>query len=277
MPGIDGYETCRRIRADPSDLVPAGGHGHRQRRRGEAAQHRGRRGRLRHQAVRSGRAAGAGPLAAAGQAVPRHHRAAGGRAGGLEPQARGPGRRPGRGARAPGPAPPLPVSPGRRPGRRSGDETFLDQPPPRDRRGLLRPARVHRVRRVVRARGGDGRAGRVPRGARRPDFRFEATVGSSPGTGSWCSSTIRCRAPTRRLVRCAWRWRCATWSRTWLPAGAVAATTSASASGSPRATPPSAGSGFQGRYDYAAIGTVTNLAARLGGPAGPGRSSSPSA
>ena len=33
--------------------------------------------------------------------------------------------------------------------------------------------------------------------------------------------------------------------------------------------------GFQGRYDYAAIGTVTNLAARLGGEAGPGRSWSP--
>ena len=46
-------------------------------------------------------------------------------------------------------------------------------------------------------------------------------------------------------------------------AGAGAVTTSASASGSPRATRRSGRIGFEGRYDYAAIGSVTNLAPRL--------------
>ena len=41
------------------------------------------------------------------------------------------------------------------------------EPPARDHRGVLRPARLHRLRRDRRARGGDGRAARVPRGARR--------------------------------------------------------------------------------------------------------------
>ena len=41
------------------------------------------------------------------------------------------------------------------------------------------------------------------------------------------------------------------------------ATSSTSASASPRATRRSGAIGFEGRFDYAAIGTVTNLAARL--------------
>jgi NAD(P)-dependent dehydrogenase (short-subunit alcohol dehydrogenase family) len=32
---------------------------------------------------------------------------------------------------------------------------------------------------------------------------------SSQATGSWCSSTIRCRVPIRRSARSGWRWRCA--------------------------------------------------------------------
>jgi GAF domain-containing protein len=32
---------------------------------------------------------------------------------------------------------------------------------------------------------------------------------SSPATGSWCSSTIPCRSPTRPSARSTWRWRCA--------------------------------------------------------------------
>ena len=47
------------------------------------------------------------------------------------------------------------------------------------------------------------------------------------------------------------------------------ATTSASASASRRATRRSGRIGFEGRYDYAAIGSVTNLAARLCDDAGP--------
>ena len=55
----------------PGDGVPAGRHDHRQRRPGEAARDRGRRGRLRDQAVRAGRAAGAGALAGHGSAATR--------------------------------------------------------------------------------------------------------------------------------------------------------------------------------------------------------------
>jgi GAF domain-containing protein len=39
--------------------------------------------------------------------------------------------------------------------------------------------------------------------------QFEARSTSSRAMGSWCSSTIRCRAPTRRSARSRWRWRCA--------------------------------------------------------------------
>ena len=42
-------------------------------------------------------------------------------------------------------------------------------------------------------------------------------------------------------------------------------------SASPRAMPPSAAIGFEGRLDYGAIGTVTNLASRLCGEAKPGQ------
>ncbi len=41
MPGMDGYEVCRRIRDDPGDGVPPGGHDHGQRGAGEDLLHRG--------------------------------------------------------------------------------------------------------------------------------------------------------------------------------------------------------------------------------------------
>ena len=50
----------------------------------------------------------------------------------------------------------------------SGDESFLQEPPPRDHGRVLRPPRLHRVRGDGRARGPDAGAQRVPRGARRP-------------------------------------------------------------------------------------------------------------
>ena len=66
MPGMNGYEVCRRLRGDPATRVPAGRHGHLQRRRGSRRRHRGGRGRLHHEAVQPAGAAGPGPLAACG-------------------------------------------------------------------------------------------------------------------------------------------------------------------------------------------------------------------
>ncbi len=57
----------------------------------------------------------------------------------------------------------------------------------------------------------------------------------------------------------------------WCAPGASAATSWTSASASPRATPRSGPSASKGRSDYGAIGTVTNLAARLCGEARPGQ------
>ena len=53
--------------------------------------------------------------------------------------------------------------------------------------------------------------------------------------------------------------------------GASSATSSASAWASRTATPRSAGSASKGRFDYSAIGSVVNLAARLCGEAQAGQ------
>ena len=74
----------------------------------------------------------------------------------------------GRRARAAGPAAALPLAAARRADRLVRRRVVPGEPPPRDHRRLLRPARLHRLRRDRRARGRDGGARRVPRGARRP-------------------------------------------------------------------------------------------------------------
>ena len=98
------------------DALPAGRDDHRERRAGEARVDRGRRGRLRRQAVRPARAARARALAAADQGVPRHDRGAVRRARRLQPRARGARPGAGRRARAARPAAPLPVAAARRAG-----------------------------------------------------------------------------------------------------------------------------------------------------------------
>ena len=168
MPGMDGYEVCRRIREHPADRLPAGRDDHGERHPGEGPGDRSRGRRLRHQAVRPGRAARPGQVARAGQALPGHDPPAGRRAGGVEPPAGGARRVPGRGARAGDPPAPLPVAADGRADHRFRRRVHPREPPPRDRGRVLRPPAVHRVRRVERARGADGGAERVPRRARRP-------------------------------------------------------------------------------------------------------------
>ena len=121
--------------------------------------HRGRRRRLPHQADQPGRAARAGALAAAHQVAARRGAAPGGAARRAEPNARAARRasrwrqleRLGRLKRFFSPQLAELIVAG-------GADDPLKTPPARDHRGLPRPARLHRLHRDRRARGGDGRA-----------------------------------------------------------------------------------------------------------------------
>ena len=264
MPGMDGYETCRRIREEPTTsfvpvvMVTASGDAEKVR------AHRGRGRRLHHQAARPGRAAGAGALAGAGQALPRHRHRAGGRARRAEPAPRGARRRPGRRARPARPAAPLPVAADRPDRGRHRRRVVPAQPPPRDRLGVHRPARLHRVRRERRAGGDHGGAG-ASTTWRSASWcsRTRAPSSTSPATGCSSSSTTPSPARTHRTARCGWRVdmraRVAELAEGWRRKGHDLGFGVGIAQG--YATLGRVG--FPGRYDYAAIGTVTNLAARL--------------
>ena len=155
----------------------------------------------------------------------------------------------------------------------SGDESLARQPPPRDRRRVLRPARVHAVRRAVRAGGGDVGPRRVPPASSESSIvEFEGTLERFTGDGLmvFFNDPVPVRRPgLARGPR--WRWRCVTGWPGSRRAGRAAGTTSASASASRRDSPRCGRIGFEGRSDYAAIGSVTNLAARLCAAAGAGQ------
>ena len=105
-------ERLRGVPADPIGPVhsiPPGGDDHGQPHRGASERGGGGGGRLHHEAVQPPGAAGQGSLAGSHQAVPRYGPVAGRRAGRAERPAGGPGRRAGRGARAPLQAPPVPA------------------------------------------------------------------------------------------------------------------------------------------------------------------------
>ena len=85
-----------------------------------------------------------------------------------------------------------------------------------------------------------------------------------------CCSTIPCPAPTRRRARCAWRSRCARASpsspKSWRKQGHELGFGVGIAQGYATL----GRIGFEGRFDYAAIGPVANLASRLCDEAGDG-------
>ena len=86
---------------------------------------------------------------------------------------------------------------------------------------------------------------------------------TSPVTGCWCSSTTRCPARTRPTARCGWRWRCGRGSPRSPRGGGGNGYDLGFGVGIAQGYATLGRVGFDGRYDYAAIGTVTNLAARL--------------
>ena len=232
MPGMDGYETCRRIREDPATsfvpVVMVTASGDAEKVRG----HRGRGRRLRHQAAQPGRAAGPGALARAGQALPRHRGRAGGGARRVEPAARGARRRPGR-----------PSSTGSAgcaaSCRRRSPSSWST--PGTSRSCAATAARSSRCSPTCAA------SRRSPRAAsrRRPWRCWPSTTwrsvsscsptrgpsSTSPATGCSSSSTTPSPARTHRTARCGWRWTCARGSPSWRRGGAGRGTTSASGSG----------------------------------------------
>ena len=210
MPGMDGYETCRRIRANPHGYLPVvmvTASGAEQKFRAIEAGADDFVTKPFEQAELLARVRSL----VTGQALPRHDRAAGGRAVRVEP---GSWRRgsPRRSVSWSGSAGCVGSSPLRWPASWSRAATRLPrEPPQRDHGGLLRPAGLHHLRRDRRAGGGDVRA-------RASTTRHSATWSSgsrgpsstSRATGSWSSSTTRSPARTPRSGRCEWRWRCAT-------------------------------------------------------------------
>ncbi len=75
----------------------------------------------------------------------------------------------------------------------------------------------------------------------------------------------------RRSAPCGWRWRCGNGPPSWSSAGTASGYELDLGIGIAKGYATIGAIGFEGRWDYGAIGTVTNLAARLCGEAKPGQ------
>ena len=126
-----------------------------------------------------------------------------------------------------------------------GDEDVAGQSPPRDRRGVLRPPRLHPLRRDQRARGGDGGAGASTTASSAACVHeHEGTLERFTGDGImvFFNDPVPCDDAAERAVRMALeidaevRELAGRWRR-------LGHDLTPSASGSRRATPRSAGSG----------------------------------
>ena len=272
MPKVDGLEVCRQLRADPSfpftpiimvtakadpkDVVAgleAGGDEYLTKPVDQVALVARVKSMLRIKELHDSVEAMAAKLAE------------------LEPDARAARRGPGGPARPPLAIEALLLPAARRADRGRGRRGSPGDPPARGDRRLPRPPRLHGVRRDRRAGGGHGRPPRVPRRDGRPDPRPRGHAGAlrrgrhdgllqrpraGPGRAGACRPDgARDARPARELGA---RWRKRGYeldigigiAQGFATIGAI---------------------GFEGRLDYGAIGTVTNLAARLCGEAKPGQ------
>ena len=146
----------------------------------------------------------------------------------------------------------------------SGSEKRAGKPSPRDHRAVLRPARLHRLFRKLRPGRRDDAAARVPRGDRRhhPQAQRHARAlrrrrrhgdlqrsgaGREPGAQGGADGAGNAR---RRSAACSHKWR-----RLGHDLGfGIGIAHGYATLGT---------IGFEGRFDYAAIGTVSNVASRL--------------
>ena len=272
MAGIDGYEVCRRVRADPRTaylpvvMITASGE------QEKLQRDRGRRRRLRREALPPGRARRTGGVAGPGEAVPGHDRAAGRASSrsGTASSRRASARRWTSCSGSSGS-----VVSCRRSSRTScidsGDESLLDSHRREivvvfcDLRGFTPFAEQSEPEEVMEV------LGEYHRALGELIVEYEGTLERFTGDGSWSSSTTRSPATTRPGGRSRWRWRCATasprlaqgWTRRGHDLGFGVGVAQGFAT--------LGRIGFEGRSDYAAIGSVTNLAARLCAAAGPGQ------
>ena len=178
MPGIDGYEVCRRIRTTPGfeflPVVMITASGEQEKIRAIEAGADDFVSKPFNQGELLARVASLARVKRYQDTIERQAAEL------AEWNARAgvPGARPGRRAPAGEPPAQVPLAAAGGSDHRLGRRDLPRQSSPRDRGGVLRPARVHAVRRIERARRGDGGARRVPHRPRRADPPVRGDAGA---------------------------------------------------------------------------------------------------